>query len=147
MEARRSVAEQFLAEAVFRSRGAQAGASLLAPDERLPDGGKCGLGGKASVVLDLTPKAETLFEELWPSGLAEERLDEVRSIMTGWIEKQDALDRKRNHFLKDFRGKHGFSRADYDEETKLAYRAGLDRVNGEVDEGRKAAAETLLTIA
>ncbi|MCP3919356.1 MAG: hypothetical protein GY711_27785 [bacterium] len=61
-----------------------------------------------------------------------------------------ALDRKRNHFMKDFRHEHGFDRAQYDAEQAAAYRAGLDavdaEVDAEVDEGRAAAARALLEL-
>lgn len=134
------LAEQFLQEAVYRSRGDQAGATLLA-------GGSagCGLGEKPSVVLDLSPRAEELFEQLFPPGKASETdLDRVREVMADWVRRQDALDRKRNHFLRDFRALHGADRRVYDEETLSAFEAGLDRVNREVSEARGAAARRLL---
>ena len=145
-EAPLRAAEAFLQEAVYRSRGAQAGASLLAPEERLPDGGQCGLGARAAVVLDLSPKAQQLFEELWPEGLAGNQLLLVQECMSAWVEQQDLLDRKRNHFLKAFRGQHGFDRATYDEQQAVAYQEGLDRVNGEVAARRRDAAAELLGI-
>jgi hypothetical protein len=143
-DARLLAAEAFLQEAVYRSRGAQAGASLLAPDERLPDGGQCGLGARAAVVLDLSPRAELLFEQLWPEGVSEEQLPAIQECMRLWVERQDALDRKRNHFMKEFRGQHGFDRGAYDEARSAAYRAGLDAVNGEVTEVRREVARGLL---
>ena len=144
--ARLGTGELFLQEAVFRSRGVQAGASLLAPDERLPDGVKCGLGARAAVVLDLSPKAETLFAELWPDGLSDEAVTAVREVMAEWVSRQDAFDRKRNHFLKDFRGKHGFDRAAYDEDQARSYREGVDTINAEVDARRREHAERLLAL-
>ena len=143
--ARLAAAEAFLQEAVYRSRGAQAGAALLAPDARLPDGGQCGLGASTAVVLDLSPRAQELLAQLWPDGVPEEQLPRLKQVMSAWIERQDALDRKRNHFLKDFRGRHGFDRGAYDQEQTAAYRAGLDAVNEDVDARRRAAAEELLT--
>lgn len=145
--ARLEAAEAFLQEAVYRSRGAQAGAALLAPDERLPDGGQCGLGARAAVVLDLSPKAEGLFTELWPEGVEEAHLTDLQGVMREWVERQDALDRKRNHFLKAFRGEHGFDRNAYDAAQSAAYREGLDAVNGEASEARREAAEALLAAA
>lgn len=143
-DARLHAAEAFLQEAVYRSRCAQAETLLLSQDERLPDGGQCGLGARAGLVLDLSPKAEQLFAELWPEGLAEEHLPAIQECMRQWVERQDALDRKRNHFMKAFRGEHGFDRETYDEEQAAAYRAGLDAVNEEVDEGRRKVARGLL---
>ncbi|MDA1264274.1 MAG: hypothetical protein O2816_04255 [Planctomycetota bacterium] len=144
--ARLGTGELFLQEAVFRSRGAQAGATLLAPGERLPDGGKCGLGARAAVVLDLSPKAEVLFAELWPDGLSEAAVSAAREVMAEWVSRQDAFDRKRNHFLKDFRGKHGFDRGAYDEDQARAFRAGVDAINAEVDAQRREHAERLLSL-
>ena len=165
--ARLDAAEAFLQEAVYRSRGAQAGASLLAPDERPADerpaderpadggpadggpadGGQCGLGARAAVVLDLSPKAEGLFTELWPDGVDEAHLVALEDVMRAWVERQDALDRKRNHFLKAFRGEHGFDRSAYDPGQAAAYREGLDAVNGEVSAERREVAEALLAAA
>ena len=146
-DARLRAGESFLQEAVYRSRGAQAGASVLAPEARLPDGGQCGLGAKASVVLDLSPRAEQLFAQLWPDGPGEQSQPALREVMREWVERQDALDRKRNHFLKDFRGRHGFDRAAYDQAQQDEQRAGLDAINAEADAGRRAAAERLLAAA
>ena len=64
MRSRVELAEQFLQEAVYRSRGAQAGAGLFASGD--PDRGDCGLGERAAVVLDLSPRAEEVFGLLWP---------------------------------------------------------------------------------
>ena len=141
-EERLELAEQFLQEAVYRSRGAQAGAGLFASGD--PDRGDCGLGERAAVVLDLSPRAEEVFGLLWPEGLTEAELDEIREKMTSWIELQDALDRKRNHFLKAFRNEHGFERSSYSSEHQAAYREGLDQVNEECNSRRRSAAEDLL---
>lgn len=141
-EERLELAEQFLQEAVYRSRGAQAGAGLFASGD--PDRGDCGLGERAAVVLDLSPRAEEVFGLLWPEGLTEAELDEIRGKMTSWIELQDALDRKRNHFLKAFRNEHGFERSSYSSEQQAAYREGLDQVNEECNSRRRSAAEDLL---
>lgn len=141
-EERLSRAEAFLQEAVFRSRGAQAGAGLFAVGD--PARGDCGLGARAAVVLDLSPKAEELFDELWPEGLGDAQVEALREVMRDWIERQDALDRKRNHFLKAFRNEHGFDRSAYSAEQQAAYRTGLDEVNAECNAERRAAAERAL---
>ena len=135
-------AELFLQEAVFRSRGDQAGASLL---ER-PDGeaGPCGLGSKPSVVLDLTPRAQELYDALWQDGIAAEHLELVQQVLGDWVREQDALDRKRNHFLKAFRGEHGADDRQYDAAQRALYQEGVESINREVDEARRAAAEALL---
>ncbi|MEZ6003691.1 MAG: hypothetical protein R3F33_05855 [Planctomycetota bacterium] len=134
------LAENFLQEAVYRSRGAQAGRSVLDPDGK----SQCGLGREAAIELDLTPEAERLAGLLWPTGLAGESLAHVRQAMAAWIEQQDQLDRKRNHFLKAFRNKHGFRRADYSPEQIAAYDSGLELINAEAAAARLSAAIGLL---
>ena len=139
-DARQAAAEEFLQEAVYRSRGAQAGKALLAPDAK----GQCGLGQEAAVVLDLSPRAEALFLELWPSSPSANEVQRIQAVMTEWIEEQDQLDRKRNHFLKAFRGKHGPKRSEYGTETLRAFESGLEAVNDEVNAARSASAQRLL---
>lgn len=135
-----ALAESFLQEAVYRSRGDQAGATLLSAGSA-----SCGLGEKPSVSLDLTPRAEELFEELF--GNAAVDVEALRAVMTAWVKRQDALDRKRNHFLRDFRAEHGADRRAYSAELLARYEAGLDAVNDEVGEARSAAARKLLAAA
>ncbi len=64
--------------------------------------------------------------------------------MGEWVKRQDGLDRKRNHFLKDFRGAHGADRRTYSEAVKAEYESGLDAVNARVAAERDAAAARLL---
>lgn len=142
-EERLRLAESFLQEAVFRSRGRQSIEAALNPaDENHP--GQCGLGAKAAVVLDLERRGRELFDEIWPDLAEESGLERIKSSMRSWVQRQDALDRKRNHFLKAFRQEHGFDRNAYSPEQAQAYRSGLDAVNTEVDELRRKAAEELL---
>jgi len=150
MTASSTTAQAFLQEAVYRSRARQAAGTALAAlaeTEQAPearDAGNCGLGVKAAVELDLSDRGAELFAELWPDGLAAGALPRVREVMRAWIQRQDALDRKRNHFLRDFRGSHGADRSAYAPETLTAYEQGLDAVNAEVTAGLEAAAQALL---
>ena len=64
--------------------------------------------------------------------------------MASWVKRQDALDRKRNHFMKDFRQTHGFDRTTYTSEQLASFETGLDAVNAEVAEARRQAAVALL---
>lgn len=131
---REELAEEFLREAVYRSRAAQAAGVVL----RSSGGGSgCGLGERAGVVLDLSPRGDELFAQLWPRGT---ELETLRDALKRWVERQDALDRKRNHFLKDFRQQHGFDRTRYTPEQLRAFEDGLAQVNGEEDRLRRAAA-------
>jgi len=140
-DARLELAEDFLREAVFRSRERQAASVAIARPK--PAGGTCGLGEKASVVLDLSPRAQELYEALWPTGLAGAELEHVRGVLADWVVEQDALDRQRNHFLKAFRQKHGFDRDAYPPERLQEFESGLARVNAAESERRAAAARAL----
>ena len=137
--------EEFLREAVYRSRERQAIGVSLQPTR--PDGSSptnCGLGREAEVVLDLSPRAREILGELWPEELPQQDLERLRAVMTGWIETQDALDRERNHFLRDFRRQHGFDRTRYAPEDVRAFETGLERVNAEETSKRRAEAQRLL---
>ena len=113
-----ALAESFLQEAVYRSRGDQAGATLLAAGSA-----SCGLGEKPSVVLDLSPRAEEIFQQLF--GNQDVALEDLKACMASWVKRQDALDRKRNHFMKDFRQTHGFDRTTYTSEQLASFELSL----------------------
>jgi hypothetical protein len=135
-EARIRLAEELLREGVYRSRAVQS--APLAPRT-----GACGLGEKAKVVLDLSPRGRECFDELFASGLDPRETERFHATMSGWIERQDALDRKRNHFLKAFRNRHGFDRAKYTAEILAEYDAGLAGIADEENGARRRAAEEL----
>lgn len=163
-------AEAFLQEAVYRARARQA-ASVALAQAATDKQRQCGLGertepGSRSIpaagpadlaessgrdaagawlrTLDLSPRAAQLARELWPAGLAEARVEQVRRTLAHWIQRQDALDRDRNHFLKAFRQAHGFDRNTYTPEQRAAFEAGLERVNAQVAAEHRAAAASLL---
>ena len=140
----------FLREAVFQSRARQAaGVALKGGDlNAVADGpANCGLGEKAAVELDLSAEARSLFERLWPSGLETDAMQTVHTVMDAWVRKQDALDRTRNHFLRDFRQEHGFDRRSYAPEVLRAFEAGLEGVNAEVDAALSEHARELVDLA
>jgi hypothetical protein len=136
-EQRIHLAEAFLAEAVFASRARQAASASLTA------GGGCGLGERAERSLDLSARGAELARELWPRELTSAETSSIRATLAQWVGEQDALDRKRNHFLKDFRQRHGFDRARYTPEQLARFEQGLDRINAEGDELRRAAAQLL----
>lgn len=151
MSNRQQLAESFLQEAVFASRGAQAARHALATGtEGAGDAGQCGLGERAAVVLDLSPRGRELFDALFTEDTGapadEGRLSRMQQVMRQWITRQDALDRKRNHFLKDFRHAHGFDRNAYSEEQVAEFEQGLERINGENRERLAEAARELLAL-
>ena len=148
------LAEAFLQEAVFQSRAKQAaGVSLhqgkLAAGSAGQPGavGKgptnCGLGKQAALELGLSERGAELFEQLWP-GAGPGELERLRDPIAAWVARQDQLDRDRNHFMKAFRGQHGFDRAGYTPEQQAAWEAGLAEVNGRCNRERSEAAERLL---
>ena len=137
------LAERFLQEAVFRSRERQAVGSELRRGAS-PGAGNCGLGEKAAVELDLSARGRELAAQLWPAGLEGARLDALKALVADWIVEQDALDRKRNHFIKAFRQKHGFDRMRWSREQSEEFDFGLAKINaGEDDSRRRAAGEML----
>lgn len=140
--ARLELAEAFLREAVYRSRERQAASVVLAPPRA--KGGTCGLGEKAAVDLDLSPRARQIFDELWPQGIASAHLERVRALLAEWVVEQDQLDRKRNHHMKAMRLKHGFVRDEYPAEVAREFDAGLERVNSEETARRRAVAQQIV---
>jgi hypothetical protein len=137
--ARLELAESFLAEAVYRSRERQAAGVELRRGAKM-GAGNCGLGEKAAIELDLSARGRELAGELWPAGIEGARLEELKALVAGWIVEQDALDRKRNHYLRDFRGQHGLDRTKYGAELLRGFEAGLARINAEETERRRALA-------
>lgn len=142
--ARALVAESFLREVVFRSRAQQTLETELLRGAKSGDAGNCGLGAKAAVALDLSPEAERHFTALWPNGIDAAALERVREVMAEWARAQDALDRKRNHFLKAFRHEHGFDRRAYSQDLLAKYEAGLAKIADEENAKRRDAAVELL---
>ncbi len=146
MDARLLLAEELLQEAVYTSRAKQAaGVSLLRAREK--DGSSpsnCGLGQGAAISLELSAQGRAALEELWPAGLIPEDFERIRSALAAWVERQDQLDRDRNHFLKAFRTHHGFDRGAYSPEEAAALDQGLARINAQVEQERRTAAEALL---
>lgn len=136
------LAVAFLQEAVYRSRESQpSGAGFLS------GASNCGLGEKPSLQLELGARGQELSLELWPQGLTPTQLEKVRERMAEWVRRQDGLDRKRNHFLKDFRQSHGMDRTRYTPQQSAEFEQGLVRINQEETQLRVAAAESLLAEA
>ncbi len=150
-EDRRHLAKCFLREAVFQSRTRQAaGVALGGPisadqEEHLVHGASpCGLGAKTVVDLQLSRRAEELFRSIWKRDVAPTELERIKGVMCDWIEVQDALDRKRNHFLRDFRQANGFDRTAYTMEQAQAFENGLGKINNEINLRLSQATDDLL---
>ena len=136
--ARQDLACAFLTEAIYRSRNSQGLSSVFAGKSN------CGLGEGPVTNLDLSPKAQDLFDKLWPNTPDESLLDTIRATTRAWIERCDALDRDRNHFLRDFRKTNGFDRSAYTPDQLAAYDAGLEDVNANASTALTEAAANLL---
>lgn len=154
--AREEDAVLLLREAVFASRARQAAAIAppgLRPAPEGPAGsaGNCGLGAKALVDLRLSEKAAGAFARLFPAGGEADgsgpALEPIQGLLGAWVEAQDALDRARNHFLRDFRTRHGFDRAAYTPEERQAFEEGLAKVNARESERLHEHARQLLALA
>jgi hypothetical protein len=115
---------------VARSREAQATSGALAALGSAA-AGRCGLGERAELELDLPPAALEHARALWPAGAPAEQLAFLREEFERVVREQDALDRRRNHFLKSFRGAHGPDRRAWDAALLGEYERGLDEINGE----------------
>lgn len=140
MDERLHLAEQFLQEAVYLSRARQAaGVGLV---QGPGDNPGCGLGVRAEIVMELSPRARELLALLWPAPGPDPRA--LQATMSAWIEQQDQLDRKRNHFLRDFRRRHGMDRRGYGAEIEREFAAGLEQLDQEANAGLRAAARALL---
>lgn len=135
-----------LREAVFQSRARQAAdTSLLKSTDPTLGGTNCGLGARAptdDVERELTAAGRALADQLWP-GASGARPPGAAERITRWVERQDALDRKRNHFLRDFRQANGFDRSRYSPAQLAAFESGLAAINAEEDRQRDAAAAEL----
>lgn len=122
------LATSFLQESVFASREAS---HTFSP--RAVEGASgCGLGLRPTIPEDFNDRQASLLEQMIEAaGLPPEqvRYDAIRDCVTGWIKMQDGIDRQRNHFLKDFRGVHGFDRKAYAPQIETAFQEGLRAIN------------------
>jgi hypothetical protein len=153
------LAQELLLEAVFRSRSAQAVTAALGLTPPGEADRRCGLGhgavplGSADSTsprlyaeLDLSPRARELAEALWPDPRRAPSSGELRALLDAWIEAQDGLDRKRNHFLRDFRARHGRGRSEYSPDLARTFDAGLDAINTLVRERQVELARRLIAL-
>ncbi len=142
---RSALAERLLDEVVFASRARQTALNSIAGGDA-----SCGLGARAEFERRFGTRASALCAELWPECAATEGADpasnpERDAALAAWVRRQDGLDRERNHFLKAFRGEHGFDRANYSLTVLAGYEEGLAAVNQKHTTERRRAAEGLLS--
>jgi len=143
---RLAAARRLLMEAVYASRSGKAGAVLAGSTS--DDAGNCGLGVGPNLDVGVlgagaADEARDAAATLWPDGLDAARTESARATVRAWVKRQDGLDRKRNHFIKDFRGEHGFDRTAYSDAVLAAYETGVEAVNRENRDGLDAAARAL----
>jgi hypothetical protein len=121
---RKELAVSLLQEAVFASRARQAVGAAIGTNP-----GTCGLGAETAVDLDLSPRGQELFDQIWTGETPPTQLEHIRTVLQEWVEIQDGFDRKRNHYLRDFRKSNGFDRRDYTAVQNAEFEKGLARVN------------------
>lgn len=141
-EDRIRLAEDLLKEAVYHARARQAAGVALGAGADAAGG--CGLGDSPSCDLTLSPRGQELFAKLWPREMAPTETERIRSVCERWVARHDAFDRKRNHFLREFRRKNGFDRRLYSASQALAFEQGLDRINAEMCERLRECALEIL---
>jgi hypothetical protein len=146
--ARLDAALRLLQEAVFAARG---GGSLAPTSDDPTRLGGCGLGAGPNLDVAVlgagaSETARAAAALLWPAGLDESRAARVREVIAGWVKRQDGLDRRRNHFIKDFRGEHGFDRTTYSDEIRAAYEHGVEAVNADNRARHVEAARAVLSV-
>jgi hypothetical protein len=119
----KDLAQKFLQEAVFASRE---------QSHKVPvgDAAGCGLGQRPAIPDSFSQKQAELLERMMEVGKAPD-FAALQDVAEGWIKLQDGLDRKRNHFLKDFRNQHGFNRREYPPDVDAEFAAGVAAVNEE----------------
>lgn len=138
------LARQFLQEAVFASRGA----SHAFSPRSLEGAAGCGLGLRPALPEDLSPRQGDIVTQMLEHRLPGEtpfRFDLLTDHAADWIRLQDQLDRQRNHFIKDFRGTHGFDKAAWAPDVKATFTAGLDAINADNRDRLDVAAAALAT--
>lgn len=93
---------------------------------------------------DLGPHGRELLGVLWPRPMAPTRRERLLGVVRRYVDRAEALARRRDRFVHDFRAEHGFDRSAYtaDEASELA--DGLTRLDVEVGERLVAAALELL---
>ncbi len=140
-----ALADRLLEEAVYRARETQAiGVALSGHALNDPTGpGTCGLGEAAEFRDGLSETGRKLVAELWPE-LGGDTAVRIKQLLSDWVRRQDAFDRKRNHFLRDFRARNGADRQAYTPELLRAFEGGLDAINTEIIEERRRVALLLL---
>jgi len=149
------LARKFLQEAVFASRELQhrgqsgigaGGIGAGGIDAGAPaDTSGCGLGPKAAVPESFSGKqTELLGQMVQALGVTDPPMDQVEAVTAQWIKVQDGLDRKRNHFLKDFRNLHGFDRKAYAPDVEAEFKAGLEEINRDNNDRLHRQAEALV---
>jgi hypothetical protein len=132
--------KRFLQESVYASREA----SQPAPGHS----GGCGLGERPVFPTELNARQRELLEQIEAVSPGAS-LAPLAAGAERWIKLQDGLDRKRNHFLKDFRHEHGFDRRTYSPEVEAQFKAGIGAINDEnmrlLDEHAAAISSSMTT--
>ena len=142
-------AQVLLSEAVYRSRAKQAASGGLGGTDLTGEvgPGSCGLGQSALVELEASDRGRSALATLFPRASSGVPSDALARLLTRWVERQDALDRKRNHFLRDFRDQHGYDRRRYNPEQRVAFETGVDAINAQENARRKQIALEIISLS
>ena len=71
-------------------------------------------------------------------------LDDCITELAAWVGQQDGLDRARNHYLRDFRARHGADRRAWSAEVAREYEQGIAALNEREDARLREHARRLL---
>ncbi len=98
--------------------------------------GGCGMGPRPDAPDTWTPRQQELISLMSRTAGTPPKSDDlllhnVARTCIDWIRRQDAIDRQRNHFLREFRTRHGFDRHSYDVTVEAAFREGIEAINAE----------------
>ncbi len=125
---RLKIAGDFLKAALYRARE-----SLHRNDFIDRKSGFCGLGDTAPTHQELPEEYAALLKDFSSERLTQRRAL-IPPLIQSWISDLDPIDRANNHFLKQFRQKHGFDRRQYDAKTEQAFTEGLSKIHAEQEE-------------
>jgi hypothetical protein len=130
-EERLRLARELLIEAHHRAR-AQSGD--LGPPQTEPE----------AADPDFSRQGREILGVLYPQPMAPTRRERVLSVVRRYVDRAEALDRRRVRFVHDFRASHGFDRSAYTPAEAAELAGGLERLDAEAGDGLRAAALELV---
>lgn len=129
------LARELLIQAHHRARGRTGDLGPPPAAEPAPEG---------EVEDDLTPHGRELLGVLWPRPMGPARRERLLSVVRRYVDRAEALARRRDRFVHDFRAEHGFDRSAYTAAEASELADGLARLDAEAGERLGDAALELL---